>query len=346
MSEKQKSIIVVFGQIVVSINMQTRITYFDKLKGLTIIFVVIGHVLTHSLKIHSLTIELLVVSWYMPLFFFISGYFYLHSLSRITSFTDLLKTIGKRMLQLLVPFFVVGWVESVVRNHSIMSVPDLRFGWFLPTLFYCILFYSVLFYVFKTLNITNWLVRLIVFGVIFGGLAALYKFVNPSIPYYLHFLKSIPFFSFGILYSRHEKLQNFMFHDVVFAIALVCFVGCLAVQKYMGVNFSFSAFFAIVCLVKLFKTYDENIPVLLSKIGKVTLPIYVFHGLFLPYFPHWASVLLPSDCSETFLSNPDFLLPFLVAVLISVPVIFLSMLLHRVIDSNKYLKMLFYGQLR
>lgn len=80
-----------------------RLYYMDALKGLGIILVVYGHFFTHYLHIES-PIRNFFDYWYMPLFFFISGYF---SYSSNKNFYQTPKSISNRVQRLLHPAFVV-----------------------------------------------------------------------------------------------------------------------------------------------------------------------------------------------------------------------------------------------
>lgn len=68
-----------------------RIPYLDVSKGLTILFVILGHTLPPSI------LRTLIYSFHMPLFFFLSGYFF-----RPISFPSLIR---KKSRQLLHPYY-------------------------------------------------------------------------------------------------------------------------------------------------------------------------------------------------------------------------------------------------
>ena len=56
-----------------------RIDYVDKLKGLAIILVVMGHVMEQSFGINDMFSNWTYMSFHMPLFIFLSGMFALKS---------------------------------------------------------------------------------------------------------------------------------------------------------------------------------------------------------------------------------------------------------------------------
>ena len=52
-----------------------RLEYFDKLKGMAILLVVMGHLAEHSINIVGSPFNALYASFHMPLFMFLSGVF-------------------------------------------------------------------------------------------------------------------------------------------------------------------------------------------------------------------------------------------------------------------------------
>lgn len=133
---------------------------FAILQATAILLVVVGH------KIGSINIMsdwILIYSYHVPLWFFISGYFYKPS----NSF-QIKKYIIKKVKNLLLPYFVVnfmyGVISTVFRNLGIIKYgKQMNFrmlftepwisggqfglnvaGWFIPALFLCEVVYAVL----------------------------------------------------------------------------------------------------------------------------------------------------------------------------------------------------------
>jgi len=93
-----------------------RVKYFDVLKGVAIILVVMGHVVTYGIyKIDSSIFFRLAGLIHMPLFFFISGWFSI----RISKDGCLrIPDIKKRFLQLILPTIFISTIWIFYYPHS------------------------------------------------------------------------------------------------------------------------------------------------------------------------------------------------------------------------------------
>lgn len=122
-----------------------RLQYIDFAKGISILFVVMGHIVQYNLKGESPTVVFnFIYSFHMPLFFFLSGY--VAALSNTSMSKDkVLSFIRKKGVSLLLPFITWGIiVNMLMRNINVEEVlqqfwllfsqPD-RGPWFLYTLF-------------------------------------------------------------------------------------------------------------------------------------------------------------------------------------------------------------------
>lgn len=84
-----------------------RITYIDKLKGIAIIFVVMGHVVEFGFNIKHSPFNLFYSSFHMPLFMFLSGLFAYKSFIRWNT-KEALSFLKKKFLRVLLPFLTIG----------------------------------------------------------------------------------------------------------------------------------------------------------------------------------------------------------------------------------------------
>lgn len=174
-----------------------RILYWDVIKAFAIFLVVWGHsmqFLTHDSFIWNSPINSFIVTFHMPLFMMVSGYFAISVLKG-----DVKSTILSKFRQLLVPsvttYFTVGicllllrrkeWLEGVV---GILSYCVSSF-WYLKALF---LFYvlSVLFVRLRRKNKYSVLLFLLLL------------FLPPFILDYVHAISTLPYFLIG-LWIRH-----------------------------------------------------------------------------------------------------------------------------------------------
>lgn len=96
-----------------------RLHYFDILKGIAIVMVVMGHVLTMCIReIDRASAFKLISVIHMPLFFFISGW-----MSGRPTTGSQLPTIAKRFRQLIVPMVVVSSLWIWYFPHSGLQSP-------------------------------------------------------------------------------------------------------------------------------------------------------------------------------------------------------------------------------
>lgn len=119
--------------------LSSRIPYIDALRGFAILLVIAGHVIQTLYGTDGLVFRY-IYSFHMPLFMFLSGF--------VSYKIETWKSVGKRFLQLIVPFFCYnviaffadGFAEISLRgfaefNLRIILRPDLGL-WFLWVLFF------------------------------------------------------------------------------------------------------------------------------------------------------------------------------------------------------------------
>lgn len=94
-------------------NMNKRIEWIDILKGIGIIFVLLGHM--PSLPI---IIQLWIFSFHMPLFFFASGYLFTKR--------DILVQVIKKAKSLLIPYFIFSFVFLLLDLILFKNIDDLK----------------------------------------------------------------------------------------------------------------------------------------------------------------------------------------------------------------------------
>ena len=127
----------------------------DAMKGLAIILVVLGHAMQlYDPRLMNSLPRLVIYSFHMPLFFFLSGYVAFASTRKYTAG----KLLSKRFKNLVIPFlswyFIIGaaWIllfsDIGLRQYSWTLVDNPIAGrWFLLVLFWC----------FVLLVLANWL---------------------------------------------------------------------------------------------------------------------------------------------------------------------------------------------
>lgn len=284
--------------------MNRRLLSPDLLKGFGIILVVIGHVLRGLEKSTSISvpesweiIDSSIYLFHMPLFFFISGMFYEHSVDgekflsivRKYSLFLLLPLVFWSYLQFSIQYVASSAVNSEITLSEVLSAPfpPKQQFWFLGTLFiYCISTFWVS--KFKNKNILL-IVLLLCFGILHAWLQ--YN-PNPVLPvsYSWYLLQQsvchFPFFLLGILLSsrmRHNINVPYQFGLILFFASIATFILFLG-TGYAGLV---SLLTSTICIISLFitiqgleKSRHKKFTAIWAYIGKNSMGIYLAHIIF------------------------------------------------------------------
>lgn len=135
--------------------MKERLAYFDQMKGLAIILVVIGHVMQFSFGYKTSDVVDMLGVFHMPIFFYISGYF---MYKVMPSTKEMFISLCKRSLTLVVPFFVFSalWCVFSRSNYISMILSGGERYWFLWVLFLISFFFIAYGYVLQKIR-KEWL---------------------------------------------------------------------------------------------------------------------------------------------------------------------------------------------
>ena len=214
--------------------------------------------------------------------------------------------------------------------------------WFLPSLFYCMLYALIVNYIKNHVITTPKVYWDLGTHVIFWFILLFLYLVNNnmSIPYYLHFVKMYPFFIMGSLFAKYDIIKNMMLKSKrVFTISVIGYILFLICGSYIPVKLNYIGFFAIIILANLFVKHDNSIPITLSKIGKYSLEIYVFHWFLLPSLDslgNWFTI-------QSTGINHNFILLFCVTLILAIPIICACILLSKIIQGSRLLNAVCFG---
>ena len=181
-------------------------------------------------------------------------------------------------------------------------------------------------------------------GAFWGLLIILYyKRWLEHIPYCLHAIKMYPFFLMGTFFSRYKAFKDKVINsNHLFTIAIIGYILCLMYQHIMPVKLNFTGCFAIIILINIFVKYNHYIPQRLSFIGKHSLEIYIFHWFFLPTLDslgNWLSV-------QSIGINKNFIVLFCITLIISMPIIYICILLSKIIHNSRLLNIVCFGSFK
>lgn len=283
--------------------MKKRIDYIDVARGLGIILVVIGH--------SGTPFRNLIYLFHMPLFYFLSGYFYKKEYS-----AHPLLFLKKRLKRLYIPFIKYGLIFLCLHNLFInihLYKVELKYYnlitffksfiniltfqnteqllgsfWFFSSLFITeALFVFISFFTMKNITKRKELIRFLVVALCscFGYLLSIYN---------IHLIRNIDIsfsvlilFYLGYLYNQHkDKVKNNIYLFIFFLINLVIlnYLGRIELsQNYYENPFylivcSLSGIYVILCISKFLCTHKFNIT-FIKYLGKNTIPIMALHFL-------------------------------------------------------------------
>ena len=95
--------------------LSSRIPYIDALRGFAILLVIAGHVIQTLYGTDGLVFRY-IYSFHMPLFVFLSGF--------VSYKIETWKSVGKRFLQLIVPFFCYNVITFFSAGFAGISLRD------------------------------------------------------------------------------------------------------------------------------------------------------------------------------------------------------------------------------
>ena len=321
---------------------KVRNNSIDVAKGLGIILVVIGHVMSPVMSGHSV-IEWLysvIYTFHMPLFFFVSGYVAKKLITKPIAKIELLK---QRLIRLMVPYCV--WA-AIYLPMKIVMAEHVRFSdeykwysfflgnnpdgqlWFLYVLFVISVF-MILFVTKK--NITA-----------FTILFMIGSFLAPLIPYSIGFtsitltfsLYQIGFFFLGTLTAvklDYNKVTTNTTAFIVSTVVLIAYSAVLWIQKddvwFLQATVAFCAVYICLYLSSLIAKTKAKAPFI--SLGKKSMEIYLLHGPLLVA----GRIVLPKILHNT----------YVYILILSIVSIAISLIISLVINKVKIARLLLFG---
>ncbi len=341
-----------------------RYLQFDLLRGIAILLVVLGHIfyLTNpETYTHSILWNLLV-SIHMPLFIFVSGYFSAKALD--LSSVGVLKYWQKKTIRLLLPLLFFPVLMHWLTGGFALELPWVEYVgryWFTYVLFEIFVVFYFFRLGFQLLKkflpsiMSKWQSEIIYFLLSVLILYFGYKhprFLGLELSKYLIFHKVVwlyKYLVFGYLMARNSWLEKLLRNEGFGAFAIFTYVALLYVEygwyswespfaKGIPITgFGLMAFYYIACKFSEQSSKGLNF---FAYLGRESLPIYLTHYFFLPYLP-WLSKFLTNTISNKMqIIAWEFWIGVLALVMTLIP----TLLVIRIIKTNRYLAFLFYGE--
>ncbi len=347
-----------------------RLHYFDVIKGIAIILVVMGHVMYFG--IHNIDKAFILKTLdkiHMPLFFFISGYFtYKFSDNKVV-----LPNLLSRFKQLIIPFVCVSalWIYYFPHSGLGSSFDSTWIGlysdcyklgyWFTLCLFEIILIYCVVARLFN--YIRNIWLQISVVIIAYLAIFAISMLANATVNNYLGIIfirQYLPIFFFGVFARKFQDgFNNLLKNNAATTLAIVtgsflmyfvCYYWEFDFQpriEYVSLVISRNIVHICVCLIIFAvvkplceKAYASGKPSFAVKslqyIGKESLTIYLLHYFFL--FPMAVLRQPMLDMGLGFV--PLFAVSFITSIIIITVVLGVKLIIER----SKLLSLLLLGK--
>lgn len=303
-----------------------RLYFMDVLRGVAIILVIYNHFFTYYLHTDSV-FNNLCLFWRMPLFFFISGFF---SYTVNCGADKIKKKVENRLYRQLYPTLIVCAIYLVcmillqlelnvkeVVFHTIYD-PAKRGYWFTFSLVQVFLAFMIVLYLFNRYKLSRRAQGIIIFCLtVASSIPAVTGFSSfDEVPFMRRFISVmsmektiglLPFFLFGVLCRIYEKeFLQLMGKPVCFILAISFFGICSFFPS--DIAYYLHRWFSLIAVISLFTIFREFFSTksmagrYLIRIGKQTLPIYLFHFFILLLLSTFAADLI--DPFIRLINNP------------------------------------------
>ena len=298
-----------------------RNPYFDNIKAILIVLVVLGHTLSEVFTANQWisSIYMFIYLFHMPAFILISGYF----AKRITSFRDILKLAEK----LLVPYVIFQvcytlYYNQIFGDQCSFSLSDPRWGlWFLISLF-C---WNLMLSIFRKRK------KALLIAILISLFVGYFTFINEYFTLSRTFF-FFPFFLCGFLMEKkHFNWMKQKWNVWLSSIGLVIifilvynygniewrewFYGRIGYENISSELANYGLFIrAFVYILMGITTYCflaivTNKQLFFTKVGKQTFPIYIFH-MFIIKFVHDFYIL------DWIMDNHYYFLLFIIPIMV------------------------------
>lgn len=323
-----------------------RIEFIDAMRGFTMILVVYWH-LSLAFGLQKENFNEIFLTFRMPLFFFVSGFFGFATFTK----TILKKKLYNRIFGQLIPTLIVGSIFFL--SHGIEITDALydinkRGYWFTITLFEIFIVYACLKFFIDQLSIKSniqdiiFILLIVLFSILTIPSHALDQYSWWKLLSGFWFVKYTPFFFFGVIIRKHLPIFiKYIHNKYLISICIILFLTFIilpstigrALQAYLGILIVFSVFEKYQHFFNQ-STYVGN---KLSIIGKQTLPIYLLHYFLLD------GVLSLSKLAQTLSLNNSWITGCLITSVLSLLIISICLMIEKTMKVSTILHSLLFG---
>lgn len=264
-----------------------RYTFIDTARGIAILLVVLGHCFSSA----ECGMNKLILSFHMPLFFFLSGIF-----AKPLAFNQLWGGVKHKVRLLLIPQLILSlslivlngglWLAdgNSIKNFDIVSC---FFYWFLLVLFSC----AVLFMIVSSItDLKRWITRVVIFLTISFCIVLSFRITIAPVLYWVRIIPTAFLFYFAGFLLKDRVLDNKSEHTsweglkVLFLTATLFVLSQVNAPVKMYENeyghyslFLLTSVFGIYIVISLAKLM-QSAP-LLEEMGRISIAIYTWNFL-------------------------------------------------------------------
>jgi fucose 4-O-acetylase-like acetyltransferase len=335
-----------------------RINYIDALRGLSMILVVLSHVFLSMTPNYwdGSPVSSVLMSFRMPLFFFVSGFFAYKSFDRWTSSVVADIMVRKLRAQVLCATLFFMLYQSV-KHLPVFDMVEHGYSyfWFTIALFQMFVLYVAINLLARLLrrNIVDATLILLSVASLFFGLYIFKRGVGVVLSWH-QVIIYFQYFATGILVRRHwNKFERVLSSNLFCTIVIVLFVaGCFYFydgyyhepKDYgrfltQGVLHRYCGLFTVLTFFHSRREYfntNARVARFLRFTGKRTLDIYMMHMFFMPqlYATGWFVKLLPPNMV---------VLKLAVALTIALGIVSLCLLCSNILRTSHFLEVWLFG---
>lgn len=331
--------------------MNKRIEYIDALRGFCMYLVVYAHIWGYGYHAEgNVSFKHILVNFYLVLFFFVSGFV---AYKKDVQWTG--NTVGKllkrKFVQLVIPSVVFCFLFCIFDKHSFIPLwhVSTSWYWFTVQLFLFFLFYYLTMIVSrntreKTKDLSLLVVAIILYLLSFSHVQLERTPVGATLFSYLGMenWRLYVFFCVGVLMRKHyafvkKSMDNsFLIATFVVVFFMMVFFAeqitfpmwkpiCRILYGGVSIMVIFTCFYKY---QKLF-SHDTVFGRAIQLVGRRTLDIYMIHYFVLPF--HLDAL------GQWFTCNPNPVVEFFITSLISLIVLYVSVIIGSVIRTSRFL---------
>ena len=339
--------------------MKDRLIWVDSLKGLSIFLMVMGHVIAWQFNDWSqimssyprtiIPVWNIIYSFHMPLFAFCSGLFLAKPFGWY-NMASLMNVFQKRVTSLLVPFFIVGYLASLIGR-------PLFDYWYLMTLFEFSIITTIVSYLTKQLSSTEKFTKYIEFAILLT-----FAFLCDIVGEYLRTYDTLDIFKFSHLplykylllggVTTRFNLIRFVTNVKIGSLFYTCSLFVFMTLNYCHLNghvryptpeiCAFSGIILAVCYFVLHESNTKWFCKVIQWLGRHSMEIYILHFFFMTKFPELGDYTI--KVFENKGLSPVFVFQFLTSFFESCIIIVLCCIAINIISKSKLLSKLLFGR--